>query len=278
MRSTCTIFGWRILFNTLSNQEQGWTYRYLSSLSSLDKIQKIDRCQTIIIGKSPHLARKYGVRQSQKLFEKEIQTLLEACKPSRVIFVSSVSVYGNASKSCVPFREDSALLGSTPYAKEKISIEQNLQQRSVELGFQLLILRPSGLFGLPDPLKRNNLIDRLKDADSQKVMPGLKIDDDGQQIRDFCEFPFLTEVIKFFMGHPNRNGIYNIASTGYYKINELIEIFGQCNNVQYSPAKTKLIHNCVSTDRLMHDLRVYGASKKLIEILETRVKKLTIYN
>ena len=46
-----------------------------------------------------------------------------------------------------------ALLGLTPYAQEKISIEQNLQQLSVEMGFQLLILRPSGLFGFSDPKK-----------------------------------------------------------------------------------------------------------------------------
>ena len=41
------------------------------------------------------------------------------------------------------------LLARTPYAVEKILTEKNLHQLSVKLGFQLLILRPSGLFGLP---------------------------------------------------------------------------------------------------------------------------------
>ncbi len=275
MKSTCTVFGWRILFSALASQELGCTYRYLSSSSSLDKIKKTEYCQAVIIGKSPHLAEKYGIRQSQELFEKEIQTLLEACTPSRVIYVSSVAVYGNASSSCVPFSEDSALLGLTPYAQEKISIEQNLQQRSVEMGFQLLILRPSGLFGFPNSQKRNTLIDRLKDAENQKYRLHLRIDDDGQQFRDFCDFSFLVEIINFFIRQLSCAGIYNVASTGCYKIEELLKIFGQSENVKYFSAETKRIHNCVETSRLLDELRINGGKESLITKLEERGATLT---
>ena len=40
--------------------------------------------------------------------------------------------------------------------------------------------------------------------------------------------------------------------------------------------KTKLIHNCVQTDKLMHELRASRASKKLIETLERRDDKLKL--
>ena len=109
-------------------------------------------------------------------------------------------------------------------------------------------------------------------------MLSLKIDDRGEQIRDFCEFQFLVDVIKFFMEQKQSSGVYNIASTGCYKIRELIEIFGCSQNVEYLPSKTKLIHNCVQTEKLMHELSAGGASKKLIETLERREDKINFFS
>ena len=278
MNKSCVIFGWRVLFNALLNQQLDWCCQYISASASVKEIQNSDSYSTVVIGKSPVLARKYGIRQSQKIFESEIKALVERCMPSRVVYISSVAVYGNALRAYVPFSEDSVALGSTPYAEEKILTEKNLHQLSVKLGFQLLILRPSGLFGLPVSEKRSNLIDRLKDARSQKTVLSLKIDDHGEQIRDFCEFQFLVDVIKFFMEQKKCSGVYNVASTGFCKIRELIEIFGQSQNVEYLPSKAKLIHNCVQTDKLMHELRASGASKRIIETLERRDDKLKLFS
>ena len=45
--------------------------------------------------------------------------LLKECLPSRVVFISSVAVYGYEVKKNVPFNENGSLSGFSQYAQEK---------------------------------------------------------------------------------------------------------------------------------------------------------------
>ena len=114
-----------------------------------------------------------------------------------------------------------------------------------------------------------------KDAEVRKYRLHLESMMTANSLEIFVIFHFLLEIINFFIRQSSCAGIYNVASTGCYKIDELLKIFGQSENVKYFSAETKRIHNCVETSRLLDELRINGGKESLITKLEERGATLT---
>ena len=80
------------------------TYEYLPT-QTLEKAIKLEKCNVAVVGASPILSSRFGVKLSKKSFENFLFKFLAVTVPSLVIFLSSVSVYGLWGDE-IPFREN----------------------------------------------------------------------------------------------------------------------------------------------------------------------------
>ncbi len=70
--------------------------------------------------------------------------ILESSGASRFVYLSSGEAYGLID---VPFREDTPLRGSSPYARAKIAGEQAVTEAALNFGAAAMIVRPGVVFG-----------------------------------------------------------------------------------------------------------------------------------
>ena len=65
----------------------------------------------------------------------------------RFVFISSINVNGEATKSGMPFSADDAPAPQDPYGVSKMEAEQGLRQIAAETGMAVVIIRPPLVFG-----------------------------------------------------------------------------------------------------------------------------------
>jgi nucleoside-diphosphate-sugar epimerase len=103
---------------------------------------------------------------------------LEENLPKRLVFISTVAVYGDSATSLID--EDHDLLGSTPYAKSKINSEKIIKKWSENKGVEYLILRlplicgknpPGNLEAMANAMRKGYYF-RIGKGESRKSMVG----------------------------------------------------------------------------------------------------------
>ena len=115
---------------------------------------------TIIFGVSPYLYQKRNNLPNKVNF-KDIEKKISMLTYKKIIFLSSASVYGfNNNKNM--FSEKDDLLGTTPYAEEKIRFESMIMQRSKKINSSCIIMRIAGLYELnPNIYRIDNFLDKI---------------------------------------------------------------------------------------------------------------------
>jgi len=132
----------------------------------------------------------------------------EACRISdvKIIFASSFGVY---SKQALPFREDAVLEPKTPYGVAKKSCEELLKVYHELYGMDIIIVRPSNVWGendyLHEPLQvLPKWINSVKEG-KEIIVYGEETTRDFTHISDFIEGIILASKQKGFE-------IFNLAS------------------------------------------------------------------
>lgn len=139
----------------------------------------------------------------------------------KLIYASSMSVYGNASPP--PFKETAPLVPFDPYANSKIASERDIIIAHQQHNLRYAIIRPHNILG-----RRQNLFDKYRNVASifiRQILNGedLTVFGDGNQLRAFswCDdyFPVFLKVAENDYDDP----IFNFGGDDFFTINELAE-------------------------------------------------------
>ncbi|EJE8693663.1 NAD-dependent epimerase/dehydratase family protein [Vibrio vulnificus] len=124
----------------------------------------------------------------------------------RFVFVSTIGVYGTNSYN-VPFSLKSSLTPQTDYARSKLIAETGLQKMSQELGIEIVIVRPTLVYGCQAP-GNFSLLKKL--VEFSPILPFRSI----KNKRDFISAENLQDLLKCCALHQNAKGNIFLASEG----------------------------------------------------------------
>ncbi len=132
------------------------------------------------------------------------------CIPKKIIFASTISVYGESLKSKV-FLEDSNLYPLSPYAKTKKTAEEyllnNFKENSYILRFAP-VYSDNFLLNIHRRIKVKSLFYRVGKGDN---------------LLSLCHIGNIILCVKGIMNNKIPNGIYNISDINPYSYNLLLE-------------------------------------------------------
>lgn len=164
-----------------------------------------------------------GVVENKLTFEDEIQSFTKVLNlaiqrpKTKLIFISSASVYGASSGACSS--EEDFLNPSGLYATMKIQMEQEALSYVHYNNLDLKILRVANVYG-PYQIKQGIL---AKILNSYFNNDKIQLLNNGLTVRDFLFVDDLSRVISFLIKSNTKEVIYNISSNHGITINELIE-------------------------------------------------------
>lgn len=124
----------------------------------------------------------------------------------RYVFVSSIGVNGSNTFDS-PFTVDSPLIPDNEYSRSKLSAELGLKQISKETGLEVVIVRPTLVYGLNAPGNFGLLTNLISCV---SVLPFQAI----RNKRDFIAVENLKDLLKCCAVHPNARGEVFLASDG----------------------------------------------------------------
>jgi len=157
--------------------------------------------------------------------------LLEACKVNkvkRVIYASSSSIYGDSEE--LPKREDMIPKPMSPYAVSKIAGEYYMQVFHHLYGIETVILRYFNVYGpYQDPTSEySGVISKFINAFINNKP--VTVFGDGEQTRDFTYIDDVVEANILAADAPVSGGVFNVAGSNRYSLNQMIEILKKIFN------------------------------------------------
>ena len=216
--------------------------------------------EAMVIAGSPFLAKRYGAVVSEQEFHAQCEGIIAQLKPRNVIFISSAAVYGLVEPNALPLNEESELAGLSGYALEKISFEQKLKSLSEKcLGTNFTVLRVSGFYNCFDENRENSLVDRLLKQNATGLNETFEIEHGGRQVRDFCDYSFLIELIaQHRKARQAGYEIFNVKTTNGFTIKELLSRLGSDAEIAFVPSQDRAIHSELSVDKLLCRVSDFG--------------------
>ena len=155
-----------------------------------------------------------NILPSINLFQKSAEK-----KIKKVIFLSSIAVYGNPKK--IPITEKTPLLPVSPYGVSKIATEEYLDFFGRAFGLNYAIVRPSATFG-----------ERQKFSEKSGVITNflynalngnpITIQGDGSAVRDFTHAEDIARGCVLAMEKQAKSNIFNLGTGKGISINELL--------------------------------------------------------
>jgi nucleoside-diphosphate-sugar epimerase len=124
----------------------------------------------------------------------------------RLVYVSTIKVNGESTVNS-PFREDDAPQPSDPYAISKWEAEQSLNRISAESGMEIVIVRPSLVYG---PGVGGNFLTLLKWMDRSMPLPLASVDNQ----RSLVGLNNMVSLLMACLSHPRAAGEVFLASDG----------------------------------------------------------------
>lgn len=238
-----------------------------------------------------HLAATVSIRNSVNTLNKDVNNnvigtinILNAAaktKVKRLIFASSMAVYGSAKKN-TPFKEASLTEPLSPYGVSKLASEKYLLLMAPRMGIEPVILRLFNTFGPGQTLTPyvGVITIFIKNILANKVS---NIFGDGSQIRDFVH---VEDVARSFIlaikSKKAKNKIFNIGTGKTISINKLFETIRQnIGNGRYnysSKDQTELNYVCANISKARKVLLYKPQNtlkSKITEVIE-KVKKNNI--
>ncbi len=171
-----------------------------------------------------------------------VHHLIEAMKlqpPRRVVFLSSVEVYGAPQK--LPVVEGTQLRPDNFYAIGKIACEMMLDEFCRSLSIPLVILRLPGVYGYGD--EGISIVNRL--VNSAREGSIFRLFGNGMDRRDYVHVNDVAKIAIQLAKTGPKNLVLNIATGNSLSISEIISLiekrFGSCNLI-YEP-ETKIGYN-----------------------------------
>ncbi|RUR12752.1 NAD-dependent epimerase/dehydratase family protein [Legionella sp. km772] len=142
----------------------------------------------------------------------------------RFIFLSSIKVNGEFTLEGAPFTEENCQNLEDPYGQSKLLAEQNLLELSQQSSMDVVILRPSLIFG---PGVKANFLKMM-----QLVNKGLPLPFGGiRNKRNFVFIENLISAIEAVINEPKAaNQVYLIADNEAWSLSELLSFIAQTMN------------------------------------------------
>jgi UDP-glucose 4-epimerase len=137
--------------------------------------------------------------------------------PARLVFLSSVEVYGRRGVA-LPLREGSPLLPATWYGRAKVFTEEVFARACGERGVPLTVLRFPGVYGPGDTSARivPAILGSARDG-RELTVPG-----DGSQRRDLVHVADIARMITAIISR-GIAGTFNAVTGRSLSVNEMIE-------------------------------------------------------
>lgn len=152
-----------------------------------------------------------------------VQSVIEASKiekPSHIIFLSSVEVYG--APETVPINEQTTLNPMSLYAVGKVTCEMMLKLHAEKSGIELSMPRLPGIYGPQDG--STSIITRMVEASRGNGV--FKMFGDGSDLRDYVLVDDLAKLVLALASLGNGVGVVNVASGSSISIAQLLDIVG----------------------------------------------------
>ncbi|HQE93106.1 MAG TPA: NAD-dependent epimerase/dehydratase family protein [Anaerolineae bacterium] len=156
------------------------------------------------------------------------------CHPQRVLYTSSVSVYGNP--RYLPINEDDRISLLTPYAVSKYSGEGYCQAFYESYGVPVVVVRYSNVYGpWQDPQNPYCGVVAKFMQRAQAGMP-LEIHGDGQQTRDFTFVEDAVEAtIQAALSPKSEGEVFNIGTGVETSVEALAHLVSDLYGLELSP-------------------------------------------
>ncbi|OUV61122.1 MAG: hypothetical protein CBC82_07210 [Cellvibrionales bacterium TMED122] len=151
--------------------------------------------------------------------------IIESTKPSKVIFFSSISVYGD-NNSYKNLDEESKLSPDNDYGKAKAISELILKDLSRSLKMKLLIIRIPRVYGKYDYISNYGPTKFLNDISLKK---NIFIWGDGKERKHFLYIKDLLRNLKTLI-YKDITGIYNICPSLSHSFLDLAKLAIKCTN------------------------------------------------
>ncbi len=149
---------------------------------------------------------------------KNLAVLLVPLKPTCVIFLSSIDVYGRTGLQ-LPLDEDSPTRPETDYAVSKCVSEEVLSAACGELGIPLTVLRLPGVYGPGDP--HHGPVRSFVDAAVQRKT--IHVHGNGRQCRDLLYVGDVPRIVKALMAAPTP-GVFNAVTGRGVSLNSMLRM------------------------------------------------------
>ena len=180
-------------------------------------VKRIDKIKILIF--TIGLAHKKGNNYSKYLDVnfKSLENLLKAFElysevPSKIIFTSTISVYGERIEKCV-YNEDLCLSPTSAYALTKVKAENYLLNNYLKKSW---ILRLA-------PVYSSELTFNLEKRTKIITVP-FKVGD-GESFLSLCHIDNIRKVIIAIIKDEVPSGVYNISDKKAYTYNDLLKYF-----------------------------------------------------
>jgi nucleoside-diphosphate-sugar epimerase len=191
------------------------------------KVDVLIHCAGLVHKKSHDLSRENYLRVNYH-GTKNLLSFLEKGVLSHIIFLSSVSVYGNRSDHIIP-DENSETIPEDYYGESKLATEHALREFSCRNGTPFTILRLSPVYG------KDFLLNLVKRIYLPKGVAFYKISS-GNQLVSLCSAHNIVDVISQNIdNHLLFNQVFNIKDKSDYSINEIIEAFKEMFSEGFKP-------------------------------------------
>lgn len=151
--------------------------------------------------------------------------LAAACRPSAILFFSSIDVYGR-NGLLLPLSEQSQLHPATPYAISKYVSEASLSDTCKTLDIPCAIWRLPGVFGPGDT--HGGPVHRFVESLLQGDLP--TIYGDGKQLRDLLFVEDLTALVRSWCWSPIP-GLHNVVSGKAISVSRINTVLSQAAGV-----------------------------------------------
>ena len=167
-------------------------------------------------------------------------------KVKRLIFTSSMAVYGNGENYGKRFKEYDTPRPIDPYAVSKYACELNIRNAGAIHGLDWCIVRPHNLYG-----PNQNIWDRYRNVIGiwmYRILNNepIYIYGDGQQTRAFSYIDDCLEPLWKTATLPKASRqIFNLGATKAYSINEVAEVLHKvtgCKNIEHKEARYEVKH------------------------------------
>ena len=180
-----------------------------------------------------------GLSDNKKIFLRDINSTKNILKFAsdnkkkiNIIFISSISVYGNEYKKKISEKEE--IFPISNYAKCKKESEKICKKYSDKFNIGVKILRVTSLYGMG--LKKQVIFDAIiKILRNENRFHGT-----GNEIRDFLHIDDFTDLIKKILRKKFKNyEVLNCGSGKDYKIKDVIQKIKKINKLKKKDVFTK---------------------------------------